>query len=197
MGSSSTRTPAALPALQRGGDGHDRRAGPGSPAARGRWMSRSRSNAARTRRVSASCSPPADPVAEAAGEAAVSARLSLALSSRIRPRSWWTKRRPSGTDLAELERVAVQSRRPRPGRPGGSREQLDERGLARAVVADQCVDLAGCDLQLDVVERLGAGECLGQVLDPAALAARSGRSCSNRSGGPPAERSRGACLPSS
>jgi hypothetical protein len=46
-----------------------------------------------------------------------------------------------------------------------ARDDLDERGLAGAVLARQAVDLAGPDRQADVVERLDAGEGLLDVVD--------------------------------
>ena len=39
-------------------------------------------------------------------------------------------------------------------------EDLDQRGLAGAVLAEQAVHLAGADLEVDAVERSGAGELL-------------------------------------
>ena len=45
-------------------------------------------------------------------------------------------------------------------------EDLDDRRLARAVLADEGVDLAGGDLQVDVVQRPLPGERLRQVDDP-------------------------------
>src|SRR5699024_97486 len=39
-----------------------------------------------------------------------------------------------------------------------SREDLDERGLAGPVLAEQAVHLAGGDVEVDAVERPGAGE---------------------------------------
>ena len=42
-------------------------------------------------------------------------------------------------------------------------EHLDQRRLAGAIVAQQADDLAGQDRQRDVVERVDAGEALGDV----------------------------------
>jgi len=41
-----------------------------------------------------------------------------------------------------------------------AREQLDERGLARAVLAQQREDLSGTHVQRDLVDRLRAAEAL-------------------------------------
>ena len=50
-------------------------------------------------------------------------------------------------------------------------QDLDQRALAGAVLADERVDLAGDEVERDVVERLGRGEALG---DPAQLGAWRG-----------------------
>ena len=55
------------------------------------------------------------------------------------------------------ERAAV-----RPMHPG---DDLDERGLAGAVLADQRVDLAGIGGEVDVLQRLHAGERLRDALE--------------------------------
>ena len=41
-----------------------------------------------------------------------------------------------------------------------AREDLDERGLARAVVADECNDFAGEDIEIDAAQRLNRTESL-------------------------------------
>ena len=46
-----------------------------------------------------------------------------------------------------------------------AREHLDERRLAAAVLANQCVDLALEDVEVDVVEGQGAGERLAHSPD--------------------------------
>ena len=56
-------------------------------------------------------------------------------------------------------------------------QHLDEGGLARPVLTDDGEDLAPMQIERDVVERLGAGECLG---DP--LHAEQGRPLPRRSG---------------
>ena len=170
----------------------------GVAAARGRWMSRSTSNAASTRRVSISCWRHRTRPPKPRAKPPCSARLSWALSSRIRPRSWWTKRRPSGHGPAHLEGDTVQlGVRARVGRVV-RREQLDQRRLARAVLAHERVDLAGRDVERDVVEGPGAGEGLREVRTcSTGRAVGSAGSGPNRCGGPPAERSRRTCLPSS
>ncbi len=43
-------------------------------------------------------------------------------------------------------------------------QDLDEGGLARAVLTNDGEDLAPMQIERDVVERLGAGECLGDPL---------------------------------
>ena len=120
------------------------------------------------------------------------ARLSCALSSRIRPRSWWTKRSPSGTRPAgRASKARRRARRRRPGRLVVAPRALDQRRLARAVLAHERVDLAGRDVQRDVVQRPRAGEGLRETADvqnrPAGGVERGSRGpC--RCGDPPAER---------
>ena len=46
-----------------------------------------------------------------------------------------------------------------------AREDLDQRGLAGAVLAEQRDDLAGIDMHADIGQRLGSAELLGNVLD--------------------------------
>jgi hypothetical protein len=54
-------------------------------------------------------------------------------------------------------------------------QDLDERRLPRPVASDEGMDLAGQDVEGDVVERSGSGECLGQVID--AQGRRRGQTC--------------------
>jgi len=46
-----------------------------------------------------------------------------------------------------------------------AREQLDERGLARAVLAQQREDFSGTHVQRDLVDRLRAAEALAHGLE--------------------------------
>ena len=87
--------------------------------------------------------------------------------------SWWTTAMPSGAGLGrpvDLDRLPVEPDRAAVGLvdPG---EDLDQRALARPVLADEGMDLARDEVERDVVERLGRGEPLG---DPAQLGARRG-----------------------
>ena len=43
-------------------------------------------------------------------------------------------------------------------------DDLHQRGLARAVLAHQCVDRAGADLELNIIQRHDAGEFLADVI---------------------------------
>ena len=93
------------------------------------------------------------------------ARLSMALSSSTRPRSWWTKRRPSGTTWPSSNGLAVELGVGAVVRLVVAGERLDERRLARAVLAHQGVDLARADVDRDVLERARGAERLGQARD--------------------------------
>src|SRR3990170_8620403 len=64
----------------------------------------------------------------------------------------------------DMHRLAVDLDRAlvRPVDPG---DDLDERGLARPVLAHERVDLAGPDREMDVLERLDAGELLADALE--------------------------------
>ena len=98
------------------------------------------------------------------------ARLSTAFSVPTRPRSWCTNRMPAS--LRGLTR-----RRASSGWPFDPRlsvagvglvvagEDLDQRRLAGAVLADERVDLAGGDVDADVVERDLPRERLRKVFD--------------------------------
>nr|BFF10491.1 hypothetical protein GCM10025699_17940 [Microbacterium flavescens] len=46
-----------------------------------------------------------------------------------------------------------------------ARENLDERRLARAVLAEDAVDLAGEDLEIDAAQRVDSREGLRHALD--------------------------------
>ena len=59
-------------------------------------------------------------------------------------------------------------------------DEIEERGLAGAVRADQGVDVAGRHLELQIVERVEAAETLGQPLDRKA----GGGGCAFRHAGP-------------
>ena len=71
----------------------------------------------------------------------------------------------------DLDDLAVEHDRPAVGLVDAGQD-LDQRALARAVLADQGVDLAGDEVERDVVERLGGCEALG---DPVQLGTRRGR----------------------
>ncbi len=65
----------------------------------------------------------------------------------------------------ELERLAGE-----PGAGAGigvvvARQRLDQRGLARAVLAHQGVDLVFAHVQVHVDQGPGPAECLGQAFD--------------------------------
>jgi hypothetical protein len=45
----------------------------------------------------------------------------------------------------------------------GARDELEQRRLAGAVLADHCVDRAGCDREIDAVERRHTGIVLGDA----------------------------------
>ena len=51
-------------------------------------------------------------------------------------------------------------------RPLGTGQDLEQRRLAGAVLAEQAVDLAGVEIERDVVQRLHAGVELGDPGDP-------------------------------
>ena len=76
--------------------------------------------------------------------------------------------RPRVRGPADLRRLAVEADRSRVGLMDAGQD-LDQRALAGAVLADQAVDLAGQQLQRDVVERLRRPESLR---DAAQLGAR-------------------------
>ena len=70
----------------------------------------------------------------------------------------------------DRDRLPVEEDRPAVGLMDAG-EDLDQRALARAVLADEGVDLARDEVERDVVERLGRRESLG---DPAQLGAGRG-----------------------
>ena len=77
--------------------------------------------------------------------------------------SWWTTAMPERAGLRRAVRASTGS--PSSAIVAGVRlvdagEDLDERALAGAVLADERVDLAGPQLERDVVERLGRAEPL-------------------------------------
>ena len=73
--------------------------------------------------------------------------------------------------------LAAELEGPRVGRPDAG-DGLDQRRLAGAVVADEGDDLAGVDVEVDVLERLHRPEALG---DPAQL--QEGTGAGRRLGG--------------
>ena len=101
-----------------------------------------------------------------------SARLSMAFISRTRPRSWCTKlKRPAApcVAVAQLRYVDWFTVEPRQCAGVGAvvaGQDLDQRGLARPVVADEGMDLTGAHVEVDVVERFGPREGLGHPRHP-------------------------------
>ena len=89
-----------------------------------------------------------------------------------------------------VDRGAVQDDRA-PVPAIGAGQALDQRGLARAVLAQQGVDLARRDVQVDIVQRARAGKQLGQRPDR-----QQHRHSFQGSGGPVAARPRGISSPS-
>ena len=172
VGSSSTSTPPpAVPALQGGGDGDDRaldrrglgqRLGDVEVDGERRHQPPGRSGL---------LSPPH--AAEAgAGEAAVQGQVvdGVQLEDQARGpggRSSGGRRGRACRGRAASISTGSPSSHASRARVGVvvARQDLDERRLARAVVADEGVHLAGADVEVDVVERLGAGERLRQVPD--------------------------------
>ena len=80
---------------------------------------------------------------------------------------------PGGAGLqrrSDLDRTAVDLDVPLVGLEH-RRQDVEERGLARAVLAQKAVDLAGADLEGDVVEGADAGKALGDAgeLQPAGV----------------------------
>ena len=137
----------------------------GVAAASGRWMSRSTSNAASTRRVSVSCCRHRTRPPKPRAKPPCSARLSWALELEDQAEVLVDEAQAVGHGPAHLEGDTVQlGVRARVGRVVG-REQLDERRLARAVLAHERVHLARRDVELDVVQRPRPGEGLRQVAD--------------------------------
>ena len=85
----------------------------------------------------------------------------------IRLRSWCTALMPAAIASrgdAKRDLAAVEEHPARVG-PVDAGDDLDQRRLAGAVLAHQRVDLAGPEVERDVVERLDAGEGLARVLD--------------------------------
>ena len=88
------------------------------------------------------------------------ARFSVTVRSGKTERCWWTKWRPSSRaswrrHVAQVDGLAFdQSKHALVGlyHPG---QDLDQGRLARAVAAEQRVDLSASDVEADVVEGLG------------------------------------------
>ena len=94
--------------------------------------------------------------------------FSVAVSSPIRPRSWWTKRRPRRrASSAEFtsQRLAVDQHDAARIGVVEAGEALDQGRLAGAVLTDQRVDLGLADLEGDVLQGALPGEGLREVLD--------------------------------
>ena len=89
------------------------------------------------------------------------------LSSSTSARSWKTVSMPSAArlvDRAQLDRLAVEVDLPRVGLVVAA-EDLDQRRLAGAVVAQQAEHLALVERQVDVAQRGHRAEALGHALD--------------------------------
>ena len=145
-----SRPRSARPASRRpaGGGCRDRRR-----SARARGGSPASCSRQRTRPIAPRAKPPC------------SARLSIALSSSTRPRSWWTKRSPSGT-ACPRSNGAPSSSATAAGIGGVvAGERLDQRRLAGAVLAHERVDLAGLDVERRVDQRARGPEGLRQPGD--------------------------------
>ena len=91
--------------------------------------------------------------------------FSATLRSGNRRGSWWTTAMPERAGVGRAgddRRLAVDLDRPGV-RLVHAREDLDERALARAVLADQRVDLARAEVERHVGQRLGRRERLGHA----------------------------------
>ncbi len=109
---------------------------------------------------------PQHAAAEAAGEAAAQGQVVLGAELEDQPEVLVDEAQAVRDGLADLELGTVHlGNRAGIGRVVGG-EELDQRRLARAVLAHQGVDLAAGDLDADIVERPGAGERLREALDP-------------------------------
>ena len=161
---------AGVPALQRGGDGDDRaldRRGLGQRLGDVEVDGERREEPASQ---SGLLAPPDAPEA-GAGEAAVQGQVVDRVQLEDQAQVLVDEAQaggvavPSVPELADLDGLAVEDDlRARVGMVV-ARQHLDEGGLARAVVTDQGVHLAGADVEVDVVERLRARERLRQVPD--------------------------------
>ena len=155
---------AALPALQRGGDRHD------GPLHRGRGGQRAVDVEVDVERREHPSGlglllPPQDPAAEAASEAAVEREVVLGAQLEDQAEVLVDEAQAVRHGPAHLEGDTVElGVRARVGRVVG-REQLDERRLARAVLAHERVDLTRRDVERDVVQRPRPGEGLREVPD--------------------------------
>src|ERR1700683_1473487 len=94
--------------------------------------------------------------------------FSAAVSSPIRPRSWWTNRRPrrraSAADPKGRGSPATSTPPPR-GRQVNPGQDLDQRRFAGTVLADERVNRTAVDVERHIRKRPLPGEGLRQVLD--------------------------------
>ena len=132
--------------------------------------------------------------------------FSATVRSGNRRGSWWTTAMPSARAWAgpvDLDRLAVEPDRPAVGLMDAG-EDLDERALAGAVLADERMDLARHEVERHVVQRLGrartASRCRAArraaAVATAGPAVTAGLACAGSSAArlatrrPPARRSR-------
>ena len=81
---------------------------------------------------------------------------STALARSARPAPEGRARRVEGQSLAvQLDRAGIRLKDPA--------DAADQRALARAVLADQAVNLAGRDVEIDAAQRVGTAEGFVQV----------------------------------
>jgi hypothetical protein len=154
----------ALPALQCGGDGHHRaldggrrRQGPAYVDAESEPFDEGARAPLHLR--------PADVAEGRTGEAMAEREVVDGAQLAHQPQLLVDEAEPvvaGSRDLAEAEGLAVEFGHRTRLRVVVAGEDLDQGGLAGAVGTDQGVDLAGHDLEIDVLQRLGAAESLRQ-----------------------------------
>ncbi len=159
---------AALPALQRGGDGHHRALDGG-----GRHQGPAYVDAEAEPFDEGARPPlhlrPADVAEGRAGEAMAEREVVDGAQLAHQPQLLVDETEPvvaGRRDLTEAEGLAVEFGHRTRLRVVVAGEDLDEGRLAGAVGPDQGVDLAGHDLEIDVLQRLGAAESLRQGGNP-------------------------------
>ena len=155
---------AAVPALQRRGDRDHRaldRRGGGQRAVDVEVDAEAGEDAAGLALLLA----PADAAQRAAGEAAVQREVVHGVELEDEPEVLVDEAQPVRDGVAERERLAVELR---DGAGIGrvvAGERLDQRRLARAVLADERVDLARADVERRVDQRARGAERLGERAD--------------------------------